>query len=204
MKGFWIFLWILYPLLGFAQSEPKELLEQIATNIRMSEGIKASYNAKIGEDGISKGEIYLKGEKFKLEMDGMKTWFDGKTQWTFVEDTEEVNISEPTAEELQSINPYAWLSLYKQGYDVKLVESVRANERNIVMTSTQPRQDMQCIVLTVESSTLIPVRVTMASRGGKEVVVIFITSYDATRQYSDEEFVFPKSQYPDVELVDLR
>jgi len=203
MKSFLLGLLMLYPFIGFAQSEAETLLEKTADVIRKSEGINASFSMKIGDEMVY-GDIYLKGSKFKLNTEGMKTWFDGKTQWTLVDATDEVNISEPSAEELQSINPYAWLSLYKHGYDVKLGNNQNIDERNIIMTSTQSRQDMQCIVLTVNVHTLAPIRVTMAGRGGKDVSVIFITAYDASHHYDDAEFVFPKEQYPNVELVDLR
>ena len=134
----------------------------------------------------------------------MKTWFDGTTQWTLVEETEEVNISEPTAEELQSINPYAWLSLYKEGYKVRFGSGANEGERSIVMTTTKSRLDMQSIVLTVNERTLAPVRLSMAGRGGKDVAVIFIQSYDDKQHYDDALFTYPESQYPDVEVVDLR
>lgn len=188
---------------AFAQNEAEVLLEKTADAIRRADGIKASFSVKM-DDEMVEGDIRLKGSKFKLETEGVTTWFDGKTQWTLVDESQEVNISEPSAEELQGINPYAWLSLYQQGYGLKMESSSNADEKAIVMTSTQPRQDMQCIVLTVNTRTLAPVRVTMAGRGGKDVTVVYITAYDASQHYNDQEFVFPQGQYPGVEVVDLR
>ena len=193
----------LFPLSLLAQDEATALLERTAEAIRSSEGIKASF--AIQAQGVeTEGTIFLKGTKFKLETEGVKTWFDGTTQWTLVEETEEVNISEPTAEELQSINPYAWLSLYKEGYKVRFGSGANEGERSIVMTTTKSRLDMQSIVLTVNERTLAPVRLSMAGRGGKDVAVIFIQSYDDKQHYDDTLFTYPESQYPDVEVVDLR
>lgn len=64
----------------------------------------------------------LEGDKFTFRGDGVTTWFDGHTQWSYLSSADEVNVSEPTPEELQSINPYALLSLYEQGYKLKLGE----------------------------------------------------------------------------------
>lgn len=203
MKG-WLTLFLCFLSLALpAQEEAKALLERTAEAVRSSEGIVATFSVQAqGETG--EGTIWLRGSKFKLETEGIVTWFDGRTQWTLVEATEEVNVSEPSAEELQAINPYAWLSLYKQGYSVKFADEANAGERAIVMTSTRPRTDMQCIVLVINERTLAPVRLTMAGRGGRDVAVIFIRSYDATRKYPEEMFTFPAAEYPEVEVVDLR
>ena len=182
---------------------PQELLDKIVEKAYASGYIDVDFTAYM-DGGNSQGHILVQGKQFVLETPGMKTWFDGTTQWTLVEETEEVNISEPTAEELQSINPYAWLSLYKEGYKVRFGSGANEGERSIVMTTTKSRLDMQSIVLTVNERTLAPVRLSMAGRGGKDVAVIFIQSYDDKQHYDDALFTYPESQYPDVEVVDLR
>lgn len=191
------------PLAVVAQEDATDLLERAAESIRASEGIKATFTVQV-QGVASEGTIYLRGEKFKLETEGVTTWFDGTTQWTLVEDTEEVNISEPTAEELQSINPYAWLSLYKEGYAVRFTSGANEGERSILMTTAKSRLDMQSIVLVINEHTLVPVRLTMAGRGGQDVAVIFIHSYDARQHYEDTLFTYPAENYPEVEVVDLR
>ena len=196
-------LMLMLPLAVVAQDDATELLERAAASIRASEGIKATFTVQV-QGVASEGTIYLRGEKFKLETEGVTTWFDGTTQWTLVDDTEEVNISEPTAEELQSINPYAWLSLYKEGYAVRFTSGANEGERSILMTTAKSRLDMQSIVLVINERTLVPVRLTMAGRGGQDVAVIFIHSYDARQHYEDTLFTYPADKYPEVEVVDLR
>jgi len=203
MKRYFLILLLMLPLAVVAQEDATDLLERAAESIRASEGIKATFTVQV-QGVASEGTIYLRGEKFKLETEGVTTWFDGTTQWTLVEDTEEVNISEPTAEELQSINPYAWLSLYKEGYAVRFTSGANEGERSILMTTAKSRLDMQSIVLVINEHTLVPVRLTMAGRGGQDVAVIFIHSYDARQHYEDTLFTYPAENYPEVEVVDLR
>ncbi len=87
----------------------------MADAFRKEIGIKLTISVRAPE-GNSNGSICLKDDKFLLETEGMTTWFDGRTQWSYLASSDEVNVSEPTPEELQGINPYAWLSLYKKDF----------------------------------------------------------------------------------------
>jgi len=101
------------------QPDAKNILERTAEAFRKAGGVKLAFTVN-EQQGSYAGVLYLEGEKFVVETEGMKTWFDGHTQWSYVASADEVNVSEPTQEELQTLNPYAWLSLYKQGYRLKL------------------------------------------------------------------------------------
>ena len=80
----------------------------------------------------------LKGNKFCLESGGIKTWFDGKTQWSYVEQNEEVNVSSPTPEEIQSVNPYALLTAYKKGFNYRYVAKRPVRESGDMKSSLTP------------------------------------------------------------------
>ena len=183
---------------------PKELLDEVVEKAYSSGYLDVDFTVYM--DGADKqGHIIVQGKQFILETPGMKTWFDGKTQWTLAEENEEVSISEPTDEELQSLNPYAWMSLYQQGYDLKYGETGVSGVRKVIMTTTIPREEMQSIVLLIHQTELYPVRLSMASRGGLDVVVIYIDSYKVKQQpLAEETFVFDKSEYPGIEVIDLR
>lgn len=200
-------LWMLCLALPTLAQQPdaKDIMERTAEAFRNAGGIKAAFMVR-SPQGTSNGAICLKGEKFLLETEGMTTWFDGKTQWTYVESNDEVNISEPTLEELQSINPYALLYMYKQGYKLKLGKLNNDQDKStykVVLTSTDRKQDLQCIILYVAKKTLRPLRVSMAQRNG-DTVVIIINSYQTGQTYPDSLFVFDKKAYPAAEVIDLR
>lgn len=187
------------------QPDAKEILDRTAENFRNAGGVKATFTIRTS-GGTSTGTIRLKGDKFLLEADGATTWFDGHTQWSYLASSEEVNISEPTSEELQSINPYALLSLYKHGYKEKLGKLENSQDNSlykVVMTATNRKQDLQCIIMYIAKDSFRPVRVSMAQRGG-ETVVIIINTYQTGQSYPDSLFVFDKKAYPNAEVIDLR
>ena len=188
---------------SMAQS-PKELLDLAASKAFAEGYVDIDFTVHMAE-GEASGSVLVQGKQFVLDTPGMKTWFDGKTQWTYVEANDEVSVSEPTAEELQALNPYAWVSLYQQDYTLKFGETAVPNVRKVIMTTTVPREEMQSIVLLLHEKDLYPVRISMASRGGLDVVVIDVDKYEVHKQpLPTSTFAFNKADYPDVDVIDLR
>lgn len=188
------------------QSDAKDILDRTADAFRKAGGVRITFSVRAPE-GESKGVIRLKGDKFMLETEGINTWFDGRTQWSYLASSDEVNVSEPTPGELQSINPYVWLSFYNKDYSLKLAKIGNASDDNtykIVMTATKRSQDMQCLILYIEKGTFRPLKISMVQRGSKDAVVVSINSYQTGQNYPDSLFVFDKKDYPTAEVIDLR
>jgi len=192
------------------QLDAKEILDRTATAFREAGGIQADFTVQTYSkgtlEGTSAGVIRLKGEKFQLDADGVKTWFDGRTQWSYLANSDEVNVSEPTPEELQSINPYALLSIYKQGYNMKLGKTDTYGGKpayEVVLTAADRKQDLQCVILYVTKDNFQPLCISMTQKGGGSVA-IRITSYKAGQSYGNDLFTFDKKEYPTAEVIDLR
>lgn len=199
--------------LAFAQnsSESKNILDKAYNTYTASNGIKLSFKLATTEaNGTAyqpqSGEAMIKGNKFKLTMDAMDTWFDGKTQWVLMKDVNEVNISNPTGEEIASISPLALLSMYKTGYTLKAPVSKTVNGKSayvINMTPTANNKDFKAVSVAIDKKTdqLLQVNLTM-SNGMKNK--IDISNYNANYKFTDSEFVFDKANHKGVEIVDLR
>ena len=199
--GLWWALALAMPVV--AQNSARDILQRAAETFRRSGGVSASF-AIHSPEGNSTGFIRLKGEKFVLEAGGMTTWFDGHTQWTYLPESDEVNISEPTDEELQTLNPYAWLSLYDRGYDVKLLPAESAGQYKIEMVARSTEAQVSRVVLWLERSALQPVKFALTLSGSVEPTVITVRDYRTRLAYTDALFVFDPREYPTAEVIDLR
>ena len=149
-------------------------MDRTATTFRQAGGIQADFTVQTYAKGVlqgsSVGTIRLKGEKFLLDADGVKTWFDGRTQWSYLTNSDEVNVSEPTPEELQSINPYALLSIYKQGYHMKLGKTDVYGGKpayEVILTASDRKKDLQCVIIYVTKDTFQPLCISMTQKGWK-------------------------------------
>ena len=190
---------LLVTLQCFAQKDvkAKEVLDAVAGNYSKAKGTEIVFG------GTVEGVITLKGEKFVLDCGGIKSWFDGKTLWSYVKDNAEVNVSTPTQEELQAINPYAMMGMYKNGFDYAYAGKKSRNGvscQEVVMTP-ETEQDLRKIVIDVNVR-MEPVYIAIetGNNGTQEIVIKKITS----KQTDDSMFRFDDKKYPDVEIIDLR
>ena len=195
-------LWMLalLPYCISAQTDAKaaEVLDKVLEDLSDSNGIRADF------EGSETGFLLLKGEKFYLNNGNVQSWYDGKTQWSYVADTEEVNISHPTLEELQGINPYLILMRYKTdfNYTYKGIQTRNGvNGHEIVLT---PKHSEQSEVIRVFiSKTYHPLAMKM-EQNGQTLSEINVTSYKTDQKLEDGMFRFNKSLFPNAEIIDMR
>lgn len=192
------------------QLDARGIMDRTADAFRNAGGVKAEFTVRAYSRGVSEGGsdgvICLKGEKFVLDAEGAKTWFDGRTQWSYLENSDEVNVSEPTQEELQSINPYALLSIYKRGYQLKFGKNETYNGKSayeVILTADNKRADLQSGKLYIAKDNLQPMGFSLTEKGGNSVEVR-IKSYKTGQKFDDALFVFDKKAYPTAEVIDLR
>ena len=193
------------------QSQAKAVLEKTAEAFKKAGGVRADFTLKAVNDGHLEGRengiIQLKGEKFMLKTSETTTWFDGKTQWSYMVRNDEVNVSNPTQEELQQINPYTFLYMYQKGFSYKL-GTVKVYQGKavweVILTANDKKQELESITLYVTKSTYEPVYIQFQQRGQKTRNEITVTAYQTGLDYADHVFTFDRKAYPTAEVIDLR
>ena len=194
-----LILMIILPLQAFAQKDARarEVLDGMSAEYSKSAGTTIVF------DGTLKGTIALKGDKFVLDCGGIKSWFDGETLWSYVEDNEEVNVSSPTAEEIQAINPYAMIGMYRNGFNYSYAGTKSRSGmmcKDIVLRP-EKKQDIKEITISVNNR-MQPVYVKLESNSG-DAQEFTVKEY-RTLNLADSLFKFDRKKYPNVEIIDLR
>ena len=198
---------------GFAQpaANARNILDKAYSTYENSNGIKMTFNiTTTDENGTAyqpqKGTARVKGNKFKIEMPTIDTWFDGKTQWVLMKDLNEVNISHPSNEEIASISPLALLSMYKTGFTLDTPASGIINGKNafvINMSPTGSKSDFKKISVGIDKKTNSVLQVDITLKNGMRNK-IDINDYNTNYNFTYTEFIFNKDQHKGVEVVDLR
>ena len=197
------------PVIAQQQSQAKVILDKTAEVFRKAGGVKADFTVKAVTNGLvegaENGTIQLKGEKFVLKTSDIITWFDGKTQWSYMVRNDEVNVSTPTQEELQQINPYTFLYMYQKGFSYKLgtVKTFQGKAVwEVVLTADDKKQELESITLYVTKNAYEPVYIQLQQRGQKTRNEITVTAYQTGLDYADDVFTFDRKAYPTAEVID--
>ena len=193
-----IFLFVTQMLPAQNNKQAEGILDKLVTSLSSTNGIRIDFT------GSENGILYIKEEKFHLKNNKIQSWYDGKTQWTYVADNEEVNISHPTPEDLQSLNPYLILTRYKTDFNyayngIQTKNGVNGHE--IILKPKQPeRKEIIRIYL---SKTNQPLGMKI-EQNGQTISEINVINYQTSSKLTDDTFRFNKSQYPNAEIIDLR
>ena len=182
---------------SFAQSA-KAVLDKAAGTITAQSGVKANFKMTTA-NGSTSGTIAIKGKKFYATTPQAKVWFDGKTQWTYLKNNDEVNVSNPTEAQLQAINPYNFINLYKHGYSYTM--NTAGNDYVIHLTASNADRKIKELFISVNKKTYQPKQVKMLQ--GKKWTTFDINSIKK-ENIPDSQFRFNAKDFPKAEVIDLR
>lgn len=200
---FFIILHSILPLAMFAGNGDKTVADMVAA-YNKAKGISASY-AISSPDGNYAGNIIMQGNKFRILSPDMICWFDGKTQWSYSTISQEVNIMQPTAEELQIVNPIAIISNFRTGYDATLLKAPSATTIRLRLSPRKDTSsDIKSVEITADKKTLLPQKITFSLNDRTQMNVI-ISNYTTGKNYPTATFSFDKKMVPaGTPVVDLR
>ena len=176
----------------------KSVLDKAAATVSAKEGIRANFRMS-GTHGNTKGSIAVKGKKFYATTPQATVWFDGKTQWTYMKNNDEVNVANPTESQLQAINPYNFINLYKKGYNYTLNKS--GNDYVVHLTASNPQTKIKEMFISVDKKSYHPTQVKLLQ--GNKWTIFYITDL-RKEALPDSQFRFNAKDFPTAEVIDLR
>ncbi|MDO4160360.1 MAG: LolA-like putative outer membrane lipoprotein chaperone [Prevotellaceae bacterium] len=178
-------------------TEARKILDKTAAVINKKNGASANFTIS-GKYGNTSGTIAIKGNKFNARTSESIVWYDGKTQWTYVKNNQEVNVSTPNEAQQQSMNPYKFINIYKSGYT--LSKKDLSDGWEIHLTATNQNRAIKEMYITIGKN-YYPKEVRMRQSKGWSTIKV---SNFKSANLSDATFRFNSKDYPNAEVVDLR
>lgn len=182
-----------------AAQTAQSVLDKTAAVISNKGGASANFKMSSPKYGSASGSITIKGNKFNARTPQAIVWFNGKTQWTYLKKTNEVNVSNPTQAQQMSMNPYTFINIYKTGYKSTL--KTTGSNYEVHLVADNQKRSIAEMYITINKSTHVPSQVKM--RQGSTWSTIDISGFKA-KNISNSVFTFNSKECPGAEVVDLR
>jgi outer membrane lipoprotein carrier protein len=185
------------------------LLDEVSARTKSYKSIKADFSytmenkaAKINE--VKTGTLTLSGDKYRLKASGQEVICDGKMIWTYLKESNEVQINDLDAKD-ESLTPSKLLSSYNSNYKSKILKDRSATDPNEVTIELTPNVIKNFIkaVLVVDKVKKQVKSFILYDKSGN-IFTYKITKYQTDFPVTAADFTFDKAKYPGVEVNDMR
>lgn len=193
-------------------AKAKTILAQVSKKYRSFDVTKTDFTftaenpqAKINQ--TESGSVYVKSKtnKYRVVMKEQELISDGKSQWTYLKEDKEVQLSN-VDNSTDALNPAKLFTIYEKGYKYVYAGDVKANgkiQHVIELTPLDAKQSFFKVRLTIDKiSKQISKAVLFNKDGGRYTYTI--KAFTPNVKVAESMFVFDAKKYPGVEIVDLR
>ena len=207
MKHFYLFfLFIVSPFFLSSQDDKKavELLDKMSDNYKKMKGFTSSFTYSMNnliEDikDSFEGKISVRDEKYILFIEGQKIINDSKTVWTYIEELNEVTISEfdPSEQEISLSNIF---EIYKVGFSYKYL----GVKEDLSMVEIYPEDEDKSyykILFKINNSNLLE---SFTVYDNSNSLYIYSINDFVEEELDTTLFTFDVENYPDIEVIDFR
>lgn len=210
MKNLIILFLALVVVNGYSQKDQKasDILDQVSSKTKAYKSIKADFaykmeNAKAKINEEKQGTLLLSGDKYKMQASGQTVICDGKTIWTYMPESNEVQVNSLDNKD-EALTPSKLLSNYNTNFKSKIITDKNA-DLNLVKIELVPNtvKNFNRAVITVDKSKFQVKSFTIYDKNGN------IFTYTITRFLTDlpvtaADFTFDSKKFPGVEVIDMR
>jgi outer membrane lipoprotein-sorting protein len=212
MKNLLTVLLFLSVLPLFSQTKDTKataLLDEVSAKTKACKSIRADFSytmenkqAKINEEKT--GTLTLSGDKYLLKTSGQEVICDGKLIWTYMKESNEVQINDVDTKD-DALTPSKLLSSYTENYKSKILKDGPAKEPNETAIELIPNviKNFTKAILVVDNVRKQVKSFMLFDKSGN-TFTYRITKYQTDLPVSASDFTFDKSKFPGVEVNDMR
>mgnify|MGYP003577011388 CR=1 FL=1 len=193
-------------------TKAKAILAQVSKKYKAYDVVKADFvftldnqQAKIKE--TQQGTLYVKAKanKYKIAMTDQDLISDGKTQWTYLKENKEVQVT-TVDDSGDALNPAKIFTIYEQGFKYLYTGESKAGGKVYQMIDLSPTDTKKSyfkIRLSIDKNAKQIASATIFENSGNKYTYT-IKSLVPNVKVAESTFSFDPKRFPGVEVVDLR
>lgn len=199
----------------FAQQDAKakEILDKLSQTSRSYKTIQIEFSFTLENKSGSvtetnEGSVTLKGKSYKLHMPamGMEVYSDGITTWSYLTESNEVNITENDADSDAALNPANLFTIYEKGFKYTYIgeESIGGKTSQVIdLFPTDKAKEVTKVRLYIDKIKNQILKAKTFNKDGN-VYTLSMKNMKTDQVLPDGYFKFDTAKYPKVEINDMR
>lgn len=198
-----------------AQQDPKakQILDEVSKKTRSYETISAQFvftmeNKDMDISETNEGSIQLKGQKYRVDLPdiGVKVFSDGETIWNYMEDGNQVTVSDIEDGGSELMDPSSVFTIYEKGFSAKYTGDKTLEGKKyhqIELFPDSEEYEVSKILLSVGSENKMIHSALLHGTDGN-IYGIEVKKIDTGGTLPDSYFSFNPKEYKDIEVIDFR
>ncbi|MBA3647628.1 MAG: outer membrane lipoprotein carrier protein LolA [Chitinophagales bacterium] len=199
---------------SFAQKKDKkaqEILDGVSAKYKSYKSVQADFvlKAEAAQTNMTDqqaGTLYVRGDKYKIELKDQDIISDGKTMWTYVRKANEVQVNSVDPGDEETMTPNQIFTIYEKNFLYAYIEDQKVNGKTLQIIDLTPNDKSKPyskIRLAIDQASKTIQSAALFNRNGNRYTYE-IKKFTADPAISDDLFTFNKANYPGVEVNDLR
>ena len=199
----------------FAQQDAKakEILDKLSQTSRSYKTIQIDFSFTLENKTGSvtetnEGSVALKGKSYRLHMPamGMEVFSNGTATWSYLTESNEVNITENEANGDAALNPANLFTIYEKGFNYTYIgeETISGKVSQVIdLFPTDKTKEFTKVRLYVDKSKSQVLRAKTFNKDGN-AYTLSMKNMKTDQNLTDDYFKFDPAKYPKVEINDMR
>ncbi|MBP6431447.1 MAG: outer membrane lipoprotein carrier protein LolA [Ferruginibacter sp.] len=197
------------PPKGMGKSDPdaKKILDAVSAKFKTFKSVQSKFSLKVENAAgkvlaSKKGNVYMKGTKYRVSITGQEIFCDGSNVWTYVKTDNEVTISkiDPNS---NTITPQkVFTNFYDKDFLYRLVKDEKGVQE-IELTPIDKSKPFHKVVVSINKATQTITSTKVFEKTGNKYTYT-VSGMNTSGAVPDAQFVFDAKKYPGVEVVDIR
>lgn len=193
-------------------SKAKEILAAVSKKYKSYDVVKTEFsftlnNAQAKVKETQQGTLYVKANanKYRVAMTNQDLISDGKVQWTYLKNDQEVQISN-VDNSGDAINPAKIFTIYEKGFKYLYTGENKVGTKVYQMIDLSPTDTKKSVFkvrLSIDKVTKQIANVVIFEKNGN-TYTYNVKTFSPNIKVPETTFAFDTKKYPGVDVVDLR
>lgn len=196
---------------SLAQTSEK-ILSELSNKAKNYTTVYAEYSSQLIDkvndvDVKQNGKVYVKGEKYYVELGDYTMISDGESVWTYEESVNDcyVDYLEDVAD--GSLSPSKMFTIWEDGFKHEFKSEVNEGGRQLYWINLYPidptEKNYHTIQLYVDKAKMEVVKFIVKGREGSDIIYK-LDAFAPNRTINDSQFKFNLQDFPGVNVIDNR